>query len=385
MYRKLFFIFVIFTLVTGFATGFAAARQPWWYTLERGIEHFRNGSYGNALIAFEDARRDRAAQYTRMEQDLILLLSHPNVRPLENSLEYIEMYIDINYETAAAAVLEELYHKVPRETLKDSALLALKELDRLKVFPEAEFWLGETYRVEGEINLALHHYERAYNQRIMLENSGFDVEILYKIVDIHRILQNYQEMDSRAREIIEGQLASGAPRDVFWARTATQTESPMAPMRVAMLDILRREGVDRFLTLYRHNNLVTERAHRFLGTFYNVTGRHTVAVEHLTFAFLIQNTVLIDEVIRSEFDYNFINLENLMNSISRRPDLLAFIDDVEYYETIFYLAGSLQVTGRTIPAMQLWTFLAGNANSGEWGERARRNPAPYVERAIELP
>ena len=376
MFKRIFFGFVFFTLVAGLSL----AQQPWWYSLERGIHSFRNGYYGNALIAFEDARRDRANQFTRMEQDLIFLLSHPDVRSLGDSLEYVEMYIAANLETAAAAALAELYHRVPRNTLRDSALQALQELGRLKGYPEAEFWLGETYKAEGELRLALRHYERA-----LLENPEFYVEILYRLVEVHRVLQNYNEMEERANEIIRGTGPSGTPRDIFWARSSTQGTGLMDQMRVAMIRILELEGVDSFLSLYRHHNLLTEKAHRFLGFFYSATNRHYMAAEHLMFAFLIQNTVLIDEAISREFDFTYTSLENLIESTRRRPELLSFIDEVEYYRTIFYLAVSLQATGRSIPATQLWDFLAGSNNAGEWGARARRNPTPYVERALEMP
>ena len=381
MFRKILLGVIIICLVAGFAT----AQQHWWYTLERGKQYFRDGSFGDALVTFEDARRDRAAYFTRLEQDFILFLSDPNVRPLENSLDFIEMYIALNYEAAAAAALAELYHRFPRVELGDSALRALEELDRLKFYPEAEYWLGEAYRMEGELALALRHYERAFQQRALLENPGFEIEILYRIVEVHRFRQEYQEMDRRAREIIEGTGPDGTPRDMFWARTSTQTTSPMTQMRVAMTRILENEGINHFLTLYRHNNLISERAHRFLGFFYNATGRHLTAAEHLLFAFLIQNTVLIEEAIRHEFDFTYTTLEDLIVFINTRPALLAFTEDVEYHRTIFNLAISLHATGRTLPAMQLWTFLASNANAGEWGARARANPTPYIERALELP
>ena len=392
MLRKFLLSFIILSLVTGFAVsqqgrlqpGLQPGFQPWWFTLELGKQHYRNGSYGDALISFEDARRDRFNQFSRMEQDLIFLLSHPNVRQLEDALDFIEMYIAANLETAAATALSELYYRYPREELQNSGLRALEELDRLKGYPEAEFWLGETYRAEGELNLALRHYERAFNERALLDNPGFEIEILYRMVEVNRSLQNYQEMERRAREIIEGSGLDGVPRDIFWARSPGQSGS-MESMRVAMARILEVEGVNHFMTLYRNNNLVTERAHRSLGFFYIATGRHLMAAEHLLFAFLVQNTVLIEEAIRQEFDYTFTSLEDLMNFVLRRRDLLDFIDEVEYYRTIFNLAGSLYVTRRTVPAMQLWSFLAGSANAGEWGARARRSPVPYVERAIELP
>jgi len=362
-----------------FASGSIWAQQnerPWWLTLEEGKLLFRSGFYGEALTAFEDARRERNARFTRMEQDFIFLLSAPQVRRMGDSLEQVERYIDERREGAAAAVLNELYYRVSRDSLGGSAAAALRELDRLKSYPEAEFWLGETYRAEGELSIALRQYERALNYRNLLETPGFDIEILYKITDVQRVRGNYQEMERRAKEIIEGPGPTGAPRDELWG--ANQ-------IRSAMIRLLENEGINRFLTLYRHHDAGTERAHRLLGFFYYSTNRFIPALEHLMFAFLIQNTVLIEEVIRRDYDYTFDSLENLMDYIRRRPELLSFVEETEYYRTVYYMASALYATGRSIPAMQLWSFLARSSDAGEWGNRARRSPTPYTERPLEMP
>jgi hypothetical protein len=95
--------------------------RPWWYTMEQGKLYFRNGDYGRALLAFEDARRDRKAMYTRMEQNFISFLSISEVRRLGDSLERVEAYLsDHNYAEVSAA-LGELYYRVKREDLNNSS------------------------------------------------------------------------------------------------------------------------------------------------------------------------------------------------------------------------------------------------------------------------
>jgi hypothetical protein len=159
----------------------------------------------------------------------------------------------------------------------------------------------------------------------------------------------------------------------------------MVQFRAAMARFLENEGANRFLTMYRYNNTVPEKAHRLLGFFYYATNRYSQAAEHLMFAFLIQNTVLIDEVIRREYDFTFTSLENLMSFVRTRPELLAYLEETEYYRTIHHLASALYAAGKTMPYSELWSFLAGSGNAGEWGARARRNPSPYIERAVEMP
>lgn len=375
------FVFCCFILVPSFSQ---QLDRPWWYKLEEGKRLYRSGDYGNALITFEDARRSRLEQFTRMEQDFILLLSNPDVRPLGDLLEFVERYVAERRETAAAAALAALYHHIPRASLNGSVKKALFELDRLKAYPEAEYWLGETYRAEGELAMALRQYERALQNRALLEIPEFDIEIYYKIADIYRIRQNYQEMEKQTLEIVEGRKATGELRDNLWMGNAGGRSSPNQ-IRVAMARILENEGINRFLTLYRHNYTGTEKAHRLLGFYYGSTSRYQLAAEHLMFAFLIQNTVLVNEVIRREFDYTFSTLEDLMVFIRSRSELNAFLDDTEYYKTAYYLSSALYASGKTRPARELWTFLANSYDSGEWGNRARRSATPYIERPLEMP
>jgi hypothetical protein len=152
-----------------------------------------------------------------------------------------------------------------------------------------------------------------------------------------------------------------------------------------MARILENEGMDRFLTIYRHNNTVTEKAHRLLGFFYYSSNRYSPASEHLMFAFLIQNTVLIEEIIRRDYDFTFTTLGDLFSYVSSRPELQSFLEETEYYRTAYYLASALYATGRTRASGQIWAFLAGRPDAGVWGERVRRNPSPYIDRALEMP
>ena len=376
MRKKFLLEIILIVLVSGLSWAQRPGEAPWWYTLEEGKRLFASGDYGDALNAFEDARRSRLAQYTRMEQDLILLLSTPDVRRLGDSLDFIEKYIADRRETRAAAALAELYYRVPRDSLKGSAQKALEALGRLKAYPEAEYWLGESYRAEGELALAMNQYQRALDDRSLLETPAFDVEILYRITDVHRMRREYQDMEKRANEIITGTGPDGVPRDKLWGSN---------PIRTAMARIMENEGVNRFLVLYRYNNPVTEKAHRLLGFFCYASNRYSLAVEHLSFCFLIQNTILIEDVMRRQYDFTFTTLEALANAVRTKPELTAYLEETDYYRTIYYLASALYATGKTKPAAQLWAFLAGSSDAGEWGARARRNPSPFIDRAIEMP
>jgi tetratricopeptide (TPR) repeat protein len=370
--------------------------------MERGKNQFRNGDYGNALLSFEDARRQRRAMYERLEQYFINLLSVYEVRRLGDSLDWVERFAHERFYADAISALEELYYRFPRESFNNSASAALAALGRLKDFPEAEYWIGEVYRAEGELGLALAQFRKAYEQRALFENPGFDTELLYKIAEIHKTRQDYNEMERTLLSIIAG--------DELWSNILKAEQSPPVSgrpqpyaeasasfARQAMTRTLEgdnkepaalpaRESVNRFLAIYRYNNSRVERAHRLLGFYYAASGRHSRAQEHLMFAFLIQNTIIIEEVMRHEYDFTFTGLEALAPEIDRYPILASYTEQTDYYKTAYYLGASLYGNGKAAPARGFWTFLSTQSRAGEWQTRATGQlRSPHVERAVEMP
>ncbi|MDR0383494.1 MAG: hypothetical protein LBH50_05855 [Spirochaetaceae bacterium] len=351
---------------------YAESRAPWWYTLEKGKDLFRQGAYGDALIAFQDARNDRRDMYADMESDFITLLSAYEARRMNDSLDAIERYARDNGQLNALAAINELYYRVGRDALGNSAQKALDQFDCLKKYPEADYWIGEVYRLSGEYDIALSRFDEAALNSDMMENPGFAVEIAYKAAEIERLRQNYNGMEQRLLSII-GQ-------DALWA------ENEGGFVREAMDRTLNTSGVNRFMQMYRYRNALTERAHRLLGEYYYVSGRHGKAVPHLAFAFLIQNTAIIDEVIAARFDFRFTALENLMAELERRRDVKEYMREHEYYKTAYFFAAALYAAGMEDAARELWSFLAGLDEADEWQGRARsQSRSPYVDPPLEMP
>ncbi|MDR1216534.1 MAG: hypothetical protein LBK25_07630 [Treponema sp.] len=368
--RKFFVILVMVCLP--FSASAQRAEKAYWWLLEQGKTFFRDGAYGQALMAFEDAKRDRKAMFEQMEQDLIVVLSTQEVRRMRDSLADVEKYIAENHLDKAARALRELYYRTPRDSLGDSANNALKAIGALKNYPEAEYWLGEVYRIEGELTLALKQYKKAHEQRANLENQAFDIEILYKIVDILKTKRDYTEMEEISKEIVA--------LDTLW-----QGDSGVFA-RNSMLRILETDGISRFLTIYRYDNINVEKIHRTSGFFYYASGRHSNALEHLMFSFLIQSTVIINEVIRSNYGFEFTDIPALLNAAQGNPAIVDYIESVEYYKTIYYLGATFYATGKTAPARNFWLVLRDGPEVTQWSIRsANQLQHPFIEKAVEMP
>jgi len=386
----MFFVFVIPVFSQ-------TASIPWWLSLEYGKQRFRAGDYGDALILFEDARRDRRAMYEHMEKEFITFLSMHEVRRLNDHLDWVERYAKERLYSSITSSLEELYYRVDKASLKNSATAAIGTFRKLKDFPEAEYWIGEVYRVEGELPLALMQYNRAYDMRENLENPDFALTIKYNISSILRTRQDYAGMERTLQSIV-------AEYDTLWINAgraeihklthpATGRGSSPVPYeqaeanftRNAMKKTIEKDGFNHFLVLYRYNNITVEQAHRLLGFHYVVTGRSS-AQDHLMFAFLIQNSIIIEELRRRQYDFIYTDLQSLSKEINRIEILLSFIDEVEYYKTAYYLAASLFRNNNAAVARNIWEFLASEPQAGQWQGRAQeqlRNPR--TETIITMP
>ncbi|MCL2834723.1 MAG: hypothetical protein FWD78_16250 [Treponema sp.] len=377
MSKKFFFtlsfIFIFLSVIQ--VQTIHAQTKPWWLSLEQGKLFFRSGAYGDALNSFDDARRNRLDVYTRLEDNLIIALSAPELRRFGDTLDQVEVYCSQQHINNVTEALNELYYRFPKDNLDNSVKRVLEEIDRLKSYPEAEYWIGETYMAEGELGLALNQFQKAHDLRSLLEIPEFDLEIMYRMADVYRIRQDYQKMENCVLDILD---APG--RDVLWAADSGNFA------RAAMMRILENEGIGRFFTLYRYDNYQVERAHRFLGLYYYTSSRHNQAAEHLMFAFLIQNTMIMEEVIRHQFDFTFTTMDDLMTQIAGMPAIQDYMEQTDYFRTAYFLAVSLYATGRKLPAGQLWTFLANTANAGEWQVRSRRQlQSPYIDPARQMP
>jgi tetratricopeptide (TPR) repeat protein len=351
-------ISLLFTLYLSVVPGdpcWAQQRKedPWWITLEEGKRSFRNGSYGDALRSFENARESKKNYFAKMEKNFIAALSSHEARKLKDDLDLLEIYIQREFQISAQDALNELYYRVPRDTFRNSAKAALAALGNLKNYPEAEYWIGEVYRMEGEYNIAIKQYGKALDKKNLLEYKELELEILYKTAGLQQTRRDYVEMVKAYEDLLKN--------DTLWSKESFT--------RSNLQKSLETNGMNRFLLLFRHNEPSMERAHRTMGFYYYTNGRHDRAADHLLFAFLIQNSVIIDAVLRAEYDYKFTTIPDLLRDIAKRRDLLAYINETEYYRTLFYLANSLYGINRNAPARELWTFLSNNA-PGEWQARA---------------
>jgi tetratricopeptide (TPR) repeat protein len=358
---------------TLFAQAAEMENAPYWYKLERGKHLFRAARYGDALTLFEDARNDRTRIFEDYRSAMLALLSMPEVRTMEDNLDRITAFAQERSYTMANSAFAELFFHIPKDELHGAASTSLDIFDSLKAYPEAEFWIGEVYRIEGSAAIAIKQYERALSMADRLAEPALETEILFRLAAFQKVNGNYNEMERRLLQILE--------RDTLWSQDGSNF------MKNAMQRTLENEGVDQFFVMYRYKNAETEKAHRLLAEYLYQSGRHQRAAEHYLFAWITAATTVI-EAYQSKLvaDFRFETLAAITADLSRRSDITAYMDEVVYYQTAYYLGASLYGAGRQNAARSVWNYVAQEQNAGEWRVRAQRQlQTPQVAPIVPLP
>jgi hypothetical protein len=204
------------------------------------------------------------------------------------------------------------------------------------------------------------------------------IRTLLSVINEHDTLW----INAAAAEVTKAQIAAADEKHKGKVPYA-QAEASFAVQ--AMNRTLENEGLTRFMELYRYNNRLVEPAHRQLGFFYSLTGR-TAAQQHLVSAFLIQNTIIIEEIMRRQYDFTFTDLSAIAAEINKSSLLKSYVEEVEYYKTIYYLGAALYRNGKTTVARNFWSFLADQPQAGEWQSRSiSQLRSPRLEPVVEMP
>jgi len=349
-----------------------SAQDQYWMLLEKGKSLFRDKMYGDALLLFEDAVRARKDLFTKSRENLIVALSFSEIRSKADDLAAVEKVLEEKKLEEAEKILAMLYKLVPRDSFGNSVKAVLDKLKAMQVYPEGEYWIGEIFRVEGETSIALQQYQKALDNKTLFEIPDDARQLMYRMADVQSLRREYVGME----ESLSGILAD----DELWSSPSR------AFTRTAMERTLLNDGLDRFLTLYRHHAPFAYRAHRDLGVYYYRTGRHDRASRHLMFAFLIAATILLDELRYNDIEFLFSTFSESLAAALKNEATNAYMVSNEFSMTMYYFASALFANGQRKIANELWGSIPASLDNGEWRSRAQRQlKSPFIEPTTAVP
>jgi tetratricopeptide (TPR) repeat protein len=241
------------------------------------------------------------------------------------------------------------------------------------VMPEAEAAIGDIYREEGEIALAVRQYTRAYNLRNALVVPEEKYDILYRWAGLCEDQQLYNDMESRLQLIVA---------DDRW------NTSEQLPIQVERNFV--EKGLDHVLSLYRFDSRFATDAHSRLGWFYYRTGRYPQAVRHLLYAVILQVTDVAEFLRQKDTDVVVDSLASFFSHVLRDRDARSWLETSTFSSDVYYLSAAAWELGHPLRAQAAWRILANVKETGKYADLSRRQLAkpfrePFLEQTFRLP
>ncbi len=253
----------------------------------------------------------------------------------------------------------------------DAVRMFRRAIEQGGPYPEAEAAIGEVYLVEGSLNLAERQFQRAIRQRGALAVPEDEFLLWYRLAEVYELLENPHAYELALREIVE--------RDERYVSEEYSGE------REGYRRVIREEGLDRLLVLYRQPDDFARKAHALLGEHYLRTGSYGRAVEHLLFANIKILTELIEVERERDPGYEFTTVAGLLDRVEQRREMREYIGETGLYRAIYYLGSALYSDDPSLAGSRaIWEIVAEREAAGDWARRAAEQIAdPSLEPLID--
>ncbi|MBN1519978.1 MAG: hypothetical protein JW923_07805 [Spirochaetales bacterium] len=368
--------------------------EPAWLHFEQGKRAYEDKDFGKALVSFDRAIATRRGGFAQARSRLQTALSSQPAKTAGDSIgalmdafaaedflakDYLRIVADAgdNLKARIRALkasrladahrafldcLTQVMEYRPVSELNDSLKALGQAIALLSAYPEAEFWKGKIFALEGEYSLALIQYDRAWDQRESLEVPEERYAILYAKADLYGA---------------RGELASWeSTMDYIIKDEELYSEPSIDPALIqAMSSSILGNDFDHFMTLYRLKAAFSLEANSALSEFYLERGRQQAYIRAAIAANMVV-TAGIALVSAWDTDYSWAGLDDFLDRAYGRRDIAEFLDGQKLYRKLLILADALYVAGGRGQARALWLSLAERASGPERAVASRRLSNP---------
>ena len=362
--------------------------DPSWMLYQEGVKLYGEKRLGESLDLLKKAVEKRSELFARCAADVDAALSAKEAKKAKDSLamllkllaarDLIPQDLEAIRSKSGGSIVAEM--RLLRETspstplrgLVDAALLVVeergvegfgdslaalrKEVENLGHYPEAEFMIGKIYLAEGEQRLAELQFLRACDMGESLEVPDERYAMLAALADIYKTNGDMKSYETTLRDVSDSSDLFSAKDDYY---------------RDSMERTLGERGIDKFMLMYRVDQIYPIHAYAALGKMYLGDGRR-IATIYLAAATNAILTRSIAEIRIDEPGYEYAGLRDILARISSDPEMAEFASGLDLWQDLLLLGKALARSGYRESAREIWSAM-----------KAADTPQPLKRRAAE--
>jgi tetratricopeptide (TPR) repeat protein len=214
------------------------------------------------------------------------------------------------------------------------------------------------YLEEGEPDLSIRQYNKAYDMRKSFYIPDSQYEVLYRLAKVYRMQQMYGQMEQTLLSIT--------------ADDRHFVETPTFQLKSQIESNYMRKGLDHVLMLYVFDDQFAASAHSTLGWYYYRTGRQSEAIRELLYSLISRTTEIVSFLHGQDVDYEYSNLTDMLALALKNKESAVFIAEADFFKDLYYLACATSTSGYPQSAATLWKLLASAPSAGSYQDLSKR-------------
>ena len=355
---KHFLLCAVFTAAVSHGLFSAPLSGEAWKLLDIAQQALESGDYGTALKRCEEARLAHRSLVGGYIADLEVSFSPLEVRKAGDELTAVYQVIVTRNDMVAKTILDSVFLNYPVSRFGNSASSLMKWLSTRMVYPEADFLEGNVYRAEGEYNLALSFYEKAW-----IDREGFDIpderfSLAYAMADLAEAMGKFGDQEKYLLLVVKEDALFGLPGNE-------------PPTLNAILRTLSSESsLDKFFGLYRHYNTVALPAYNRLSRLYMNSNLPERALPAAALGAIIAVSSLSQALSGRDFEWVYSGFPGILSDAGKNSRIAEWARDSEIWAMLDTFAAVLLSLNKDSLAESVYSDLARFCSDSDVSRRA---------------
>lgn len=343
MTKKLSISFLLFAFLSFFvfATDFSV---PSWKILEQAQVYFDLGDYGEAIKLSKVALTTRKEEIVEEYNILDIALTPVQVRRVGVEFDKVLEVLELREQKKAISIINKYLSLYGKAKFKDDVHQMREWLRNKASYPEANYLIGQVYHLEGEYEIALDFYKKAYLEKDYLDIPDVEFEILYSIAYLSKLQGDDEAFEKTLLLILS--------RDEFFSDELLKT----AILRT--IDADKAENVDRLFMLYRATGDYSFRALYELGNLYESRKDERQALFCSALGTLEAFTHILSIIQERDSHFNYTNYKEFLDECSKYEEIVNWGIKNNVWEMFFTFANRSSKQGSLLFAKSMYITLA---------------------------
>ena len=323
--------------------------QQMWRVFESARVAFESGEYGKALTYAEEAKRLKKTQYEHYLRILSDGLKPVQVQREGDALDAVLAVLRSRDSTDASAILQFFASKQPPESIP-SVSRVIEYIQKMSVFPEADFLIGRVYLYESELLLAREYYTRAWDASFALDIPDERYNILYEMADLALLLAD--------DELYEQALLLVLADDPYY-NTSISLGEMEAVLYVSVKNALEKKyELNRIFQMYRATHYRSLTAYIALAKFYREKGMKDEFLKNAVLGSLTAFSRMYEIVSERNVAYEYKGVRDFFSEVMRYRDVVNWSIDQSVWDCFYYLFEAASERGHAAFANEMIAILA---------------------------